>query len=267
MPRPPRPEVAPPPPGLRRFAAVLAYDGAAYHGFAANPGVETVAGAVDAALGRILACDIRVTCAGRTDAGVHGWGQVVSFDGPRDADVDRLQHSLNRMLAPSIVVRDLSPVTDDFDARFSAEGRTYRYRILNRGHGDPFLHHLSWHVPGALDLGAMEAAAGHLVGEHDFSSFCRRRTVLVDGEHVEADLTREVHRIDVVTEPGDLVDLWLTANAFCHQMVRAITGTLVEVGLGRRDASSIPATIAARDRHTAGALAPPQGLTLWSVTY
>ncbi|MEM7287147.1 MAG: tRNA pseudouridine(38-40) synthase TruA [Actinomycetota bacterium] len=267
MPRPPRPETAPPPAGMTRYAALVAYDGAAFHGFAANPGVETVAGAIDDALSRVLSVPVRTACAGRTDAGVHAWGQVVSFDGPPIEDPGRLEHSLNRMLAPSIVVRDLSAVTDDFDARFSAESRTYRYRLLNREQGDPFHHHLVWHVAGPLDLEAMRTAASHLVGEHDFSSFCRRRMVLVDGVEVAADLTREIHAIGIEGVQGDLVDLWLTANAFCHQMVRAITGTLVEVGSGKRDAASIPATIAARDRHAAGALAPPQGLTLWAVDY
>lgn len=252
---------------MSRYAALVAYDGAAFHGFAANPGVETVAGAIDGALSRVLSTDIQTTCAGRTDAGVHGWGQVLSFDAPTGIDVGRVAHSINRMLGPSIVIRDLSAVTDEFDARFSAERRTYRYRLLNRGHGDPFQHHLVWHVPEPLDLDAMRTAAAPLIGEHDFSSFCRKKMVLVDGIEVEADRTREIHRIEVVTEPDDVVDVWLTANAFCHQMVRAIVGTLVEVGLGKRSAASIPDTIAARDRHAAGALAPPQGLTLWSVSY
>ena len=266
MPRPPRPQVDPPPDGLRRFAALIAYDGAAFHGFAANPGVSTVAGTIDEALSKVLSLDIVSTCAGRTDAGVHGWGQVISFDGPAGVDTARVQHSLNRMLGPAIVVRDLSEVTPEFDARFSAESRTYRYRILNRPFGDPFEHHLQWHVPESLDIAAMRSAARHLVGEHDFASFCRKKMVRVDDIEVEADLTREVLAIDIDTD-GDVIDLWLTANAFCHQMVRSITGTLVEVGLGKRSATSLPETIAARDRHAAGALAPPQGLTLWSVSY
>lgn len=267
MPRPPRPEIARPPQGSGRYAAVVAYDGGAYRGFAANPGVDTVAGTIDGALSKILNATTVTTCAGRTDAGVHGWGQVISFDGPVDLDVGRVQHALNRLLSPAIVIRDLSAVTDDFDARFSAESRTYRYRILNRRLGDPFHHHLVWQVADRLDRDAMQAGATHLIGEHDFSSFCRKKVVLVDGRDVAADLTREILAIDVVAEPDDIVDLWLTANAFCHQMVRSITGTLVEVGLGKRPASSVPAIIAARDRQAAGALAPPHGLTLWAVGY
>ena len=266
MPRPPRPEIAPPPAGISRYAVLVAYDGAAFHGFAANPGVATVAGAIDGALSQVLSTEIQTTCAGRTDAGVHGWGQVLSFDGPADIDGGRVAHSLNRMLGPSIVIRDLSAVTDDFDARFSAESRTYRYRLLNRPFSDSFHHHVVWHVPDPLDLDAMRTAAAHLVGEHDFASFCRKKMVRVDDVEVEADLTREVLAIDLDID-GDVIDLWLTANAFCHQMVRSITGTLVEVGLGKRGATSLPATIAARDRHAAGALAPPHGLTLWSVSY
>lgn len=266
MPRPPRPQATPPPDGLHRFAALVAYDGAAFHGFAANPEVATVAGTIDAALSRVLSHEIVSTCAGRTDAGVHGWGQVISFDGPAGVDTGRVQHSLNRMLGPSIVVRDLSEVTPEFDARFSAESRTYRYRILNHPVGDPFHHHLHWHVADQLDVEAMREGAAHLVGEHDFASFCRKKIVRIDDREVEADLTREILVIDIESD-DDVVDLWLTANAFCHQMVRAITGTLVEIGLGKRTAASLPATIDARDRHAAGTLAPPQGLTLWSVAY
>lgn len=245
---------------------MVAYDGAAFHGFAANPGVATVAGAIDDAISRVTGAEVQSSCAGRTDSGVHGWGQVISFDVPDDTDAPQLQHRLNRILGPAIVVRDVSPVTGDFDARFSAQSRTYRYRILNRPHDDPFTHHLSWHVTGALDVAAMRVAATHLVGEHDFASFCRKKMVMVGGVEQEADLTREVLEIEILPD-GDLIDVWLTANAFCHQMVRSIVGTLVEVGLLKRSIDSIPATIAARDRRAAGALAPPHGLTLWSVAY
>lgn len=246
---------------------MVAYDGAAFHGFAANPGVPTVAGSLDGALARVLGRDIRVTCAGRTDAGVHAQGQVISFDGPAELDTGGLQHSINRMLGPSIAVRELSAAHASFDARFSARSRTYRYRVLNRDVPDPFLAATAWHVTAALDVEAMTAAGRDLVGEHDFSSFCRRRTVAVDGRETEADLTREVLDIEWRRGPDGVVDHWISATAFCHQMVRSITGTLVEVGLGKRARDSMPEVLAARDRHAAGALAPPHGLTLWSVGY
>ena len=229
--------------------------------------METVGARLEAALRQILGAQVPLTCAGRTDAGVHAQGQVVSFDGPADVDPTRLQHSLNRMLAPSIAVRELEVAPADFDARFSARNRTYRYQILNRNIPDPLLHRTVWQVREELDVNAIELAARHLVGEHNFSTFCRRRIVHVDGSDVDADLTRTVLSIEWRRTGQDLVEHWITATAFCHQMVRSLTGTLVEVGLGKRAPDSIPGLIEARDRQLATAVAPPHGLTLWSVGY
>lgn len=267
MSRPSTPAVEAPDPGDRRYRALVAYDGAAFHGFAANPGVATVGGTLATSLQRILGYQPALTCAGRTDRGVHAWGQVVSFDAADTVDCQKLQRSLNAMCAPAIVIRELDAAAPDFDARFSANQRTYRYRVLNRPWPDPFLHATTWHVPHNLDIDAMNAAGHHLVGEHDFSSFCRKRTVTVAGEAVEASLTRKVVSLEWRAGEDDIIELWVSATAFCHQMVRAITGTLVEVGSGKRSVASLPDTLAARDRHHAGALAPPDGLTLWSVDY
>ena len=244
----------------------VAYDGAAYHGFAPNPGVATVVGTLVQSMRRILGYEPQLAMAGRTDAGVHGWGQVVSFDAS-PMDVERFQHSINGLCAPAIVVREIEQAPDDFDARFSARSRTYRYRVLNRSVPDPFLHGLTWHVHEPLDLDAMNAAATHLSGEHDFASFCRRKRITVGDDEIEASLVREVLAAEWCTADDDVVELWITATAFCHQMVRSITGTLVDVGLGRIDADSLPAILAARDRNAAGRVAPPHGLTLWSVDY
>ena len=252
---------------MTRYRAVVAYDGAPFHGFAPSPGVETVGGNLETALAQVLGRPVPVTCAGRTDAGVHALGQVVSFDGPDDLDARRLQHSLNRMLAPSIAVRDLEAVAQDFDARFCAINRTYRYQILNADIPDPLRHRAVWHVREHLDIDAIEAAAHHLVGEHNFGTFCRRRIVHVDGAEVEADLTRTVISIEWRRTSEGLLEHWITATAFCHQMVRSITGTLVDVGLGKRSPDSMPALIEARDRQLATFVAPPHALTLWSVAY
>jgi tRNA pseudouridine38-40 synthase len=246
----------------------VAYDGAAFHGFAPNPGVATVVGALVEAMRRILGREPVLAMAGRTDAGVHGWGQVVSFDAsPMDAT--RFQRSVNALCAPAIVVRDIGQAPDDFDARFSARSRTYRYRVLNRAVPDPFLHALTWHVHEPLDLAAMNAGAAHLLGEHDFASFCRKKKITVGNDEIEASLVRDVLSAQWRSAEGDedVVELWITATAFCHQMVRSITGTLVDVGLGRIEESSVIAILAARDRNAAGRVAPPFGLTLWSVDY
>jgi len=253
-----------------RVRGVVAYDGAPFHGFAANRGVSTVASSLDAALSRALKVPVSVTCAGRTDRGVHAVGQVISFDAPDEADLVRLRRSVNRQCRPSVVVTALERAPDDFDARFSAIGRTYRYRILNRPDADPFTSAMAWHVVAPLDVAAMEAAAALLVGLHDFTSFCRLPTVRPDGT-----MPTLMRRITEVSwrwlDPGlsglPLLEFEVSASAFCYQMVRTIVGTLVDVGSGRLTVDSIPGILAARDRGASGEPAPSCGLTFWSVAY
>jgi tRNA pseudouridine38-40 synthase len=243
----------------------VAYDGSGFHGFAPNPGVTTVGGTLAAALSRTLRHDVEVTCAGRTDTGVHAWGQVVSFDAPAErVEPTMLQRSVNRQCGPAIVARDVRLAADDFDARRSATGRTYRYTIVNRPVPDPFLAATAWHVDEPLDLDLLRLGCDPLLGEHDFSAFCRRAT-LRDG--TESSLVRDVRRASW-TDLGDgVLRFEIEANAFCHQMIRSLVGTLVEVGAGRRHAGELLGVIAGRDRSRAGTLAPPQGLCLWSVSY
>ena len=249
-----------------RVRATVSYDGGPFHGFVVNEGVRTVAGDLDAALSRVVGTPVVVTCAGRTDRGVHAVGQVVSFDAPDDTDLGRVRRSVNSLCGPSVVLRSLERSDDDFDARFTATGRSYRYQVLNRQDPDPFLAATAWHVTVPLDVDAMQSAADHFVGEHDFTSFCRRRKVAPGA--VEVNLVR---RIETVAWQGPddagLLEFAITARSFCHQMVRSIVGTLVEVGQGKRPAEGIPAVLAARARHAAASPAPPHGLVLWSVRY
>jgi tRNA pseudouridine38-40 synthase len=247
----------------------VAYDGAAFHGFAPNPGVTTVAGALHDALARITGGEVALTGAGRTDAGVHAWGQVVSVDLPADVDIDGLARRLTRMCAPSIVVREAAWAAPDFDARFSAVWRHYRYSVLNEPVPDPFLAATTWHVAQPLDLRLMQLGCDPLIGEHDFTSFCRapkvpagqpapsavRRVLLARWSETWSERAGRVLRFDI------------RANAFCHQMVRSIVGTLVDVGLGRLHAGELRGRLQARDRRAAGQVAPPHGLCLWEVGY
>ncbi len=249
-----------------RVRMVIAYDGAAFHGFAANPGVVTVAGTLQAALERVLRTPVTLTGAGRTDAGVHALGQVVHFDAPADrVDPARLRGAVNGLCRPSIVCRSAEVADPGFDARFSARWRRYRYRILNRPDPDPFLAATSWHVPRPLDLAALELATYPLIGEHDFTTFCRKVRGADPAE--PPSMVRKV--LDAGWEPAadGLLNFEIRANAFCHTMVRSIVGTLVDVGLGRRHAGDILALLRARDRRGVGPVAPPHGLFLVEVGY
>ncbi|MBC8364578.1 MAG: tRNA pseudouridine(38-40) synthase TruA [Actinobacteria bacterium] len=249
-----------------RVRATVAYDGGPFHGFAVNLDIRSVAGDLNDALSRIVGTDVVVTCAGRTDRGVHAVGQVISFDVPNDTDLDRVRRSVNGLCGPSVAIRDLERTDDDFDARFGATGRTYRYRVLNRRDPDPFLASTAWHVTDPLDVSAMQSAADHLVGEHDFTSFCKRRKVAPGT--VEPTLVRRIESAEW-RRPDDegLLEFVIAGRAFCHQMVRSIVGTLVEVGRGLRPAADLPVVLAAKDRRAAASPAPPRGLVLWSVRY
>ena len=249
-----------------RVRLLVAYDGSGSHGFWPNDGVTTVGGTLIAALEQILGTGIQMTCAGRTDSGVHAWGQVVTFDAPADGlDLGRLQTSVNDLCGPTIVVREATEVAPDVDARGSATARTYRYTVLNRAFPDPFLHTTTWHVPEVLDLRAMTLACDPLIGSHDFSSFCRRPKVAEGQDPVS--LTRRVTDARWAALDDGLLRFEITANAFCHQMVRSVVGLLVDVGRGRTRAGDVLGIIRARDRQVAPSPAPPQGLCLWSVAY
>ena len=260
-------------PAVRRARLLVAYDGSRYHGFADNAGVRTVAGDIAEAISRIAGGPVKITGAGRTDAGVHAWGQVVSADLPETIDLQGLPRRLTKMCAPGLVVRSAQWADPDFDARFSARWRHYRYLVLNEPVGDPILEHSAWWVPAPLDLSLMRLGCDPLIGEHDFSSFCRRpaESPSTEGEQRPASLVRRVLEARWSTARSDKNQslLWfdVRATAFCHQMVRSIVGTLVDVGLGKIAPGSIREILVARDRSRAGQVAPPQGLTLWEVGY
>lgn len=244
---------------MRVVRLVLAYDGTGFRGWARQRDQRTVQGVFEAALQRFLGEVPRLSVAGRTDAGVHARGQVVSFRVGNDVEVDRLQRAVNAMLAPEVVVTDARPAAPGFDARRSATARGYRYRIDLGPWPDPFTARFVWHRPGSLSLSAMRKAARHLVGEHDFASFCRRPP---NGSST----VRRLERL-AVSRSGDRVEVHARANAFVHQMVRSLVGTVVVVGEGSRDPDEMPGVLAARDRSAAGPVAPAHGLTLERVIY
>lgn len=249
---------------MARYLLRLGYHGGTFRGFAPNDDVPTVGGSLRSALETVLRHEVPIVCAGRTDAGVHALDQAVHFDTDVPVDTGALQRSLNGLCKPHIVVSEVSRVADDFDARFSCVGRTYRYRVLNRRLPDPFRGDVTWRVADPLDVAAMNEAGAGLLGTHDFSSFCRRQ--FAEGE-VEKSRVRELRSVEWSPMPGDEVHLVIAASSFCQQMVRSITGLCVDVGLGRVPVDRVPAILAARDRTAVPRVAPPHGLFLERVDY
>jgi tRNA pseudouridine38-40 synthase len=258
-------DVAPSPrPPVVRVRLTVAYDGTRFHGFAPNPGVPTVGGTLAEALERVLRHPVELTCAGRTDKGVHAHGQVIDLVTSEGTDLDALVRAVNGLCGPAIAVRDPEVVDERFSSRFDAVSRRYRYTIHNAPEPDPFSVATAWHVRQPLALPRLRLACDPLIGTHDFTSFCRRATG-ADGETLSS--VRDV--LDARWEVVDEVTLrfWIEASSFCHQMVRSIVGTLVDVGLGKRTPGDITGILAARDRNIAGPVAPPHGLSLWHVSY
>jgi tRNA pseudouridine38-40 synthase len=245
---------------------VIAYRGDPFRGLAPNRGVRTVMGDLSAAVERVTRRPFEFSMAGRTDAGVHAWGQVISGDLPAETDLAGLARRLNKLCAPHIAVRALDWVAPDFDARFSATWRRYRYHVWNDPAPNPLLAGQVWHVPLPLDLAATVAAAADLVGEHDFTSFCRAPKV--DDDHPLPSMVRIIHEFECDRiDDSPLVRFTVRGSSFCHQQVRSMVGTLVDVGVGRAPADGIPEILARRDRAAAGRVAPPEGLVLWDVGY
>lgn len=246
-------------------ALTVAYDGAPFAGFARQDGPETVQGRLEEALSTVLRTPVATVGAGRTDAGVHALGQVVSFEAtglePPDAALAR---SIGALAGPDIAVREVRRARGGFSARHDAVAREYRYRIVTGGTPPVFLARCAWHPGRDLDVDAMRAGAAALIGEHDFRSFCVAES---------AEGKRTVRRVDTLEflaaddlgEPHLVVRV--VGNAFLHSMVRVMVGSLVEVGRGAREAEWVAEALAARDRAAAGPTAPAHGLTLWGVEY
>jgi tRNA pseudouridine38-40 synthase len=238
---------------------LIAYDGTDFRGWARQPGLRTVQGSIEDVLGLMLPEPHRLSVAGRTDAGVHAEGQVASFSAPPEIDLARMQRAVNARLGPEVVVREARLAPDGFNARRSATGREYRYRIRTSAVPDPFTARFTWHRPGRLALSRMRAAARHLEGVHDFASFCRASQPPTSTE-------RNLQRL-AIRAASDLVEVRALADSFLHQMVRSLVGTLVRVGDGRIEPGEVPAILEARNRGAAAQMAPAHGLTLVRALY
>jgi tRNA pseudouridine38-40 synthase len=246
--------------GLARFRLDITYDGTDFSGWAVQPTRRTVCGVLTDALGRILRTDVGLTVAGRTDAGVHATGQVAHADLPVEVDPARLVRRLARFLPPDVRVRAVTPVPAAFDARFSALRRHYVYRVATAPYGAEPLRArdtLSW--PHPVDVDAVNAASQRLLGEHDFAAFCKRR----EG----ATTVRALERLSWTRAADGVVSAAVSADAFCHSMVRSLVGALLDVGRGRRGVDWPAELLTRRERGQGVAVAPARGLTLVGVDY
>lgn len=244
---------------LKNWLMIIEYDGAPYRGWQAQPNDPSIEAELVGALKIMLREPVKITGAGRTDAGVHALGQAANFKTEVDFEPDRLRWQLNAVLPKDIVVREVRRVPDDFDARRSATSRTYSYAILNRSYPSAFLSRHSWWVSRPLALDEMRAGAAALIGSHDFGGFTVAK---------EDPMTRNVKSIEITeADPDGLVAIRITANAFLHHMVRLIVGTLVEVGVGKLSAPAIGEILASGDVRRAGPRAPAKGLRLERVEY
>jgi tRNA pseudouridine38-40 synthase len=263
----------------------LAYDGTDFSGWQWQPGRRTVQAEVERSWLEITGEAVRVTAAGRTDAGVHALGQVVSIESATRIEPTQLVLAINAKLPEDVAVRGVEPAPDGFHATTDAKRKRYRYTIYNDYRRPVFWRRYAWHVPTPLDVAGMHAAAQHLVGTHDFESFQSAgserestiRTLFTSSVSAlgsaQASLTSrgEIWR-DPRAEPGadeadSLLAIEVEGDGFLYNMVRSIAGTLVEVGRGKRDPSWVADVLAARDRTQAGQTAPAHGLTLLWVAY
>lgn len=249
---------------MPRYALKIEYHGAPFAGWQRQKDQPSVQGAIEAALARIAPGPHTIAAAGRTDAGVHAIGQVAHCDLEQDWDPFRLSEALNYHLKPALVaITACAPVADDWHARFSARQRQYLFRILSRRAPATHQAGLVWQVKQPLDVAAMNAAAAHLIGRHDFTTF---RSTICQAESPVKTLDR-LDIAEVETPYGPEIHFDVRARSFLHNQVRSFVGTLERVGAGSWAPEDVAQALAARDRAACGPVCPPQGLYLRSVSY
>ena len=242
-----------------RFAGLVEYDGTNFAGWAAQPGLRTVEETLAGALGTVLRQPVKLMVAGRTDAGVHASGQVVSFSAGTDLAPASISYRTTAVLPEDLALRRCVAVHDGFDARRDARSRSYEYRILNDPIRSPLARQRAVHVARELDVGLLQKAASLVRGAHDFRAFTPAK-----GHHVR--FVRAVEE-SVWEERGELIAYRITANSFLYGMVRALVGTMLEVAGGRRDLADFARLLEGSERSEAGPAAPARGLTLVRVNY
>ncbi|WP_100404141.1 tRNA pseudouridine(38-40) synthase TruA [Bacillus sp. FJAT-42315] len=245
---------------MNRIKCIISYDGALFSGYQIQPNGRTVQEELEKVLKKMhKGRGVKVTASGRTDAGVHAVGQVIHFDTPLELPAERWSVALNSQLPGDIAVLTAETVPQSFHARFSPIGKEYRYKIYQEPHRSPFKRFYAYHCPFDLNLESMRQAAAYLIGTHDFTSFCSAKTEVQDK-------VREVKEITIEQRDHE-IELKFVGNGFLYNMVRIMTGTLMEVGMGKRDPYEVKKILEAKDRGQAGKTAPAEGLYLQQVFY
>jgi tRNA pseudouridine38-40 synthase len=245
---------------MQRYKSIISYDGSGFFGYQVQPKKRTVQFELETALAKMHKGEhIKVFASGRTDAGVHAKGQVVHFDSPLPIAVEKWQIALNSLLPEDISVLSVIKVDSSFHARFDTIGKEYRYVLQLSKMRDPFQRNFSVLYPYDLNIEAMKEASRFFIGTHDFTSFCSAKTEVEDR-------VRTIEIIDFLQDK-DFLTLRFVGNGFLYNMVRILTGTLLEVGLGKRKPEEMPDILVKVDRRFAGKTAPAQGLYLWKVFY
>lgn len=243
-----------------RYKCIVAYDGTQFAGYQVQPNKRTVQWELEKTLSSMhKGEEIKVFASGRTDAGVHAMGQVIHFDSILNLPEDRWLKALNAMLPADIAILGVEETEEVFHARFNSVRKEYRYKLSLSKTRDPFSRNYAWHYPYNLDISLMRQAAEQLIGTHDFTSFCSAKTEVKDK-------IRTVEEISFILE-NDQLTIRFIGNGFLYNMVRIMTGTLIEIGSGKRKLDEIESILNAKDRTKAGKTAPGQGLYLWKVDY
>jgi tRNA pseudouridine38-40 synthase len=246
---------------MRNIKLIIEYDGTNYCGWQVQENGPSIQEEIEKVLYAITSEKIRISGSGRTDAGVHARGQVASFLTASQIPADRLSHAINSMLPRDIVIKDSCEVPQDFHARYSAKGKKYSYLILNSKFPSALLRNYAYHINYCerLDISILKQAAELFVGTHDFKGF------MSSGSSVE-DTIRTIYQIDI-EQDGDFIRITYKGSGFLYNMVRIITGTLIDAAIGKIQAESIPEIIESRDRSRAGITVPARGLCLEEVYY
>lgn len=245
---------------MKNIKLVIEYDGKEFNGWQKQPNKLNIQGTIEQAINKITGEEVELNASGRTDSGVHSLGQVANFKTNSNLDIEKWPLALNANLKKSIVIKSAEEVDMEFHSRLSCKKKTYRYVINNSKYGTAIYRNLETHIPEKLNIEKMKQAIKYFEGEHDFKAFKASGTSSKSS-------VRTIYKADVIEKENDRIYIELTGSGFLYNMVRIISGTLVDVGLGKIEVEDIPKIIESKKRENAGKTLPPQGLYLLKVEY